>query len=101
VGIVFVIIGIYWAINVFPSKAPWIDKAIIALWTFVAAGICLYHVANIVSSRGVANEVIDVDPTTSVPSAEQRLQRLMELRAKQLISEEEYQKQRTIVINGI
>jgi hypothetical protein len=101
VGLVFIVIGVSLAIYIFPSDAHWLIKAFISLWTFVATGICLYHVANVVSARGVANEVIEVDSGARVPSTEERLQRLTDLRSKQLISEAEYQKQRSAIIDDL
>ena len=101
VGFVFMIIGVCLMIFIFPLEIPRFFKAFIVLWTFVAAGISLFHVANVVSARGVANEIIDVDAGAGAQSVEQRLQRLSDLQSKQLITEAEYQKQRAAIINDL
>ena len=95
VGIGFVCIGLFVAI---PAIGPFG-----ILWTLVAAGITIAHLYNAFSSRGIANEIIEVSDDDSQPSAdpEARLRKLDNLRAKSLISASEYERRRNEIIDQI
>lgn len=101
VGIVFVAIGITIASYVFPLGVPWFLKGFVALWTVVSAGICLYHCANVFSARGVADEVIELDDQAVTSSPKERLQRLADLKAKGVITEDEYQDRRKTIVDQL
>jgi hypothetical protein len=101
VGVIFIIVGIYMALYIFSSSAPWFAKAFIVLWTVIAAAIALYHCVNLLShkrARGIAD--IEKNPASS-NSTEERLRRLVELRKKGMIKEDEYQDRRKAIVNEL
>jgi hypothetical protein len=83
-------------------NAPWFVKAFAIFWTLGVASVCIYHVANLFRRRGVADRIVDTDSSDSSPRrTEDRLHELSNLRAKNLITEEEYQQRRTAILNEV
>ncbi len=74
-------------------------------WTIFALAITGYHAFNAFSSRGVATQEIDVEGFDSAPVTEgdesERMQRLESLRARSLITEEEYERKRAEIIERL
>ena len=102
IGLVFIAIGIGFSIHTFSQPVPWFAKAFCVLWTLLAAAITAYHALNLFSRRGIAHEIVDTDESgSSLRLTEQRLADLSSLRAKQLITEEEYQKRRTAILDDV
>jgi len=97
VGIVFIGIG---AFMVIPRAG-----AFGILWTLFAAGMTVYHAANIFSERGVAHEVVDFEtsmgPDTKEPDVESRLQKVESLKRQRLLTDEEYKQQRKRILDEI
>jgi hypothetical protein len=96
-GMVMVVIGVIWAIPTFGAFG--------VAWTIFALAITGYHAFNAFSSRGVATQEIDVEGFDSTPVTEgdesERLQRLESLRARNLITEEEYERKRAEIIERL
>jgi hypothetical protein len=92
VGIVFIGIGLFFAIPVFGAFG--------IFWTLVAVAITGFHAMNVFSDRGIAMTEIEVVGETSQPKADdempfdERLRRLVQLRVDELITEEEYRRKR-------
>jgi hypothetical protein len=75
------------------------------VWIFFLLAIIAYHAFNAFSDRGAATQEIDVegvepDPRTEGNAAD-RLERLEGLRAKNLITEDEYRKKRAEIIEHL
>jgi putative oligomerization/nucleic acid binding protein len=82
------------------DNPPWFVKIFPIVWTLIAASICIYHLSNLFRERGVADRVVETDQSDSTLSrTEHRLKELSDLRAKNLITEEEYQQRRTAILN--
>ena len=94
-GIVFIGLGVMWAVPTFGAFG--------VAWTIFALAIAGYHTLNAFSGRGVATEEIDVEGFDSAPITGEsgRLQRLESLRARNLITEEEYQRKRAEIIERL
>ncbi len=105
VGFFFIIFGIGFTREMWsktPENAPWFAKVFPIVWTCIAASICIYHVTNLVRQRGVADRVVDTDESVSPLSrTEHRLKELSDLRAKNLITEEEYQQRRKAILDEV
>ena len=75
------------------------------LWTLVAVGITVYHAFNAFSASGLATEEIEVEDSRDSHIAQNdpadRLERLKSLRMDGLITEEEYQKKRSEILNKL
>lgn len=100
VGIGFIVIGITVAI---PNAGAfgW-------FWTAIAFFITGYHVFNILSSNGVAEEVYEIASSQPAPTPsgdsetiENRIEKLASLKQKGLITETEYQTQREKIVSEI
>ena len=98
VGGGFIIIGVT---SVIPSSGffGW-------LWTFVAFCITGYHLFNIFSKNGVAEEVYSFEQGEKSrfyksDSIEERLKKLDELKSKNIISDKEYEKQRSNILSSL
>lgn len=94
----FVIFGVTKAISAF-GLFGWI-------WTLVAVCITGYHVFNLFSKNGIAEEVYSFEQSTNSNSdfsgsVEERLKKLNDLKNRNLISESEYEKQRSNIINSV
>jgi hypothetical protein len=61
VGLIFVVVGIFFSIRVFSLGAPLAAKAFSIGWTLVGTGHCVYHLANLFSRRGAAHNIVDTD----------------------------------------
>ncbi len=61
VGLIFVVLGIFFSIHVFSLSAPLAAKAFSIVWTLVATGHCVYHLANVFYRRGAAHDIVDTD----------------------------------------
>ena len=104
VGFFFIIFGIGFTRQMWTAKdnPPLFVKAFPIVWTCIAASICIYHVTNLVRQRGVADRVVDTDDSDSPLShTEHRLKQLSDLRAKNLITEEEYQQRRKAILDEV
>jgi hypothetical protein len=102
VGFFFIIFGIGFTRQMWTAKdnPPWFVKIFPIVWTLIAASICIYHLSNLFRDRGVADRIVDTDESDSpLFRTEQRLKDLSNLRAKNLITEEEYQERRTVILN--
>ena len=104
VAIGFVIFGITKAISDF-GLFGW-------LWTLVAISIAGYHLFNLFSKNGIAEGVYSLEQSTNSNSnsnsnsdtsgsVEERLKKLTDLKNRNIISESEYEKQRSNIINSI
>jgi hypothetical protein len=103
IGAAFIVIGITMSRQTFAdAKVPWFGKFFMVLWTVMAAAIFTYHVTNLIRRRGVADRIVDTDQPDSPPHrTEDRLKELSDLRAKNLISDQEYQNRRTQILNEV
>lgn len=95
VGLVFVGIGIFVAI----PQAGLFG----VVWTLVASGITITHLYNAFSSRGIANEIIEVsgDEPLETIDPETRLRTLNDLRSKSLITPSEYEQRRNDILKQL
>lgn len=98
VAIGFVIFGITKAISDF-GLFGW-------LWTLVAICVAGYHVFNLFSKNGIAEEVYSLEQSTNSnsdtsSSVEERIKKLTDLKNRKIISESEYEKQRSNIINSV
>jgi len=91
-GLVLIVFGITLVIPKFGAFG--------VAWTLVAIVIVGYHVFNIVSRRGVAVTEMDVEgfDSGSDDDSSSRLQHLENLRATNLITEQEYQRKRAEIV---
>jgi uncharacterized YccA/Bax inhibitor family protein len=75
------------------------------VWIFFLLAIIAYHAFNAFSDRGAATQEIDVEGFEPKPlaggNAADRLEHLESLRAKNLITEEEYRKKRAEIIEQL
>jgi hypothetical protein len=103
IGLVFIVFGIGLTRQIWAQpNAPVFVKAFPILWTAIAVSICIYHVINLFRQRGVADRVVDTDGSgATLHRTEQRLRELSGLRTKNLITEEEYQRRRTEILNQV
>ena len=104
VGLFMIFFGIGFTRQMWTAKdnPPLFVKAFPIVWTCIAASICIYHVTNLIRQRGVADRVVDTDDSDSPLSrTEHRLKELSGLRAKSLITEEEYQQRRAAILNDV
>jgi hypothetical protein len=103
IGAAFIVIGITMSRQTFAdAKVPWFRKFFMVLWTVMAAAIFTYHVTNLIRRRGVADRIVDTDQSDSpLGRTEHRLKELSDLRAKNLINEEEYQNRRIQILNEV
>jgi flagellar motor component MotA len=103
IGAAFIVIGITMSRQTFAdAKAPWFGKFFVILWTVMAAAIFTYHATNLIRRRGVADRIVDTDqPDSPLGRTENRLKELSDLRAKNLITEEEFQNRRTQILNEV
>lgn len=96
-GLVMAVLGVVWAIPTFGAFG--------VAWTLIALAITGYHAFNAFSDRGVATQEIDVEGFGATPAAEDtdadRLERLESLRARKLITEEEYREKRAEIIERL
>lgn len=96
-GIAMIVFGVIWAIPTFGAFG--------VVWTIFALAITGYHAFNAFSGKGVATQEIDVEGFDSAPvtanDESERLQRLEGLRARNLITEEEYQRKRAEIIERL
>ena len=96
-GIAFIGLGVVWAIPTFGAFG--------VVWTIFALAVTGYHAFNAFSGRGIATEEIDVEGFDSAPVRDgdeaDRLRRLESLRARNLITEEEYQRKRAGIIERL
>lgn len=98
VAIGFVVIGITEVISDF-GLFGW-------LWTLLVICIAGYHIFNLFSKNGVAEEVYSFEQSEKPNSnwsgsVEERLEKLKDLKNKNIISESEYEKQRSNIINSV
>jgi hypothetical protein len=95
VGLVFIGIGVFVAI---PKAGPFG-----VLWTLVATGMTIANLYNAFSSRGIANEIIEVSGDESLKNAnpEARLRTLDDLRSKSLITPSEYEQRRNEILKQL
>jgi len=104
VGFFFILFGIGFTREMWTAKdnPPWFVKIFPIVWTLIAASIFVYHVANLLRQRGVADRVVDTGESVSpFRGTEHRLKELSDLRAKNLITEEEFQQRRTAILNEV
>ena len=104
VGLFMIFFGIGFTRQMWAAKdnPPLFVKAFPIVWTCIAASICIYHLTNLIRRRGVADRIVETDQSDSALSrTEQRLKELSDLRAKSLITEEEYQQRRTAILNDV
>ena len=88
-----------WAVK---DKAPGFVMVFPIFWTAIIVVFCVYHLANLLRRRGAAETVVETDHSDApVRRSEQRLNELSDLRAKNLITEEEYQQRRTTILNQL
>jgi hypothetical protein len=75
------------------------------LWTVMAVAMTAYGAFNAFSARGLATHEIDVensgDSGADHDDAAGRLERLKRLRIDELITEEEYQRKRSEIVNKL
>jgi len=76
------------------------------LWTCIAFCITGYHLFNIFSKNGIAEEVYSFEQGEKTHfrksnSIEERLKQLDELKTKNIISDKEYEKQRSNILNSL
>jgi Short C-terminal domain len=95
VGLGFVFLGLFVAIPKFGMFG--------VFWTLVAVVITVAHLYNAFSSRGIANEIIEVSDEEPRAGAdpEARLRKLDELRSKSLISDSEYEQRRSKILDQL
>lgn len=72
----------------------------------MAIFIASYHILNLFSKNGIAEEVYSFEQSTNPnsnfsDSVEERLKKLNDLKNKNLISESEYEKQRSNIVNSV
>ena len=98
-SLLFVGIGVFFAIpNLKESgDAVWIG----VVWTLIAVGGVIYNGINAFSDRGIASEEIQYDSDASALPASERLIELENLKQKNLISTEEYERKRIRIIDEI
>lgn len=99
-SIAFVLLGVGYVIPNFGAFG--------VLWTIFALAIGAYHAFNLLSDRGVAEQVVEFDASNEArpdappaASAEERLRGLDDLRQKGLLSEDEYQQQRKKIVGEL
>jgi Short C-terminal domain len=75
------------------------------LWTLMAVAMTAYSAYSAFSGRGVATQEIDIEDSShsliSQNDAADRLERLKRLHMDGLITEEEYQKKRSEIVNKL
>jgi hypothetical protein len=95
VGIVFVGIGLF---VVIPSAG-----AFGIFWTLLAGAIAVYHAINLFSDDGFASSKIIEEggsrPETESLPFDERIRRLDQLRKDGLVTDDEYQRKRTELMN--
>jgi hypothetical protein len=106
IGLFFIIFGIGFTRQMWTAKdnPPWFVKIFPIVWTVMAVSICIYHLSNLFRTRGVADRIIDTDHSDSdspLQRTEHRLKQLSDLRAKNLITDEEYQQRRTAILDEV
>lgn len=77
-------------------------------WTLMALIITGHHAVNLFSAKGVADEVVEFEvsaqpdsPAAPIESIESRLTKLEQLKQAGFVSEQEYDEQRTRILNDI
>lgn len=97
VGIALVVVGVSAVVPEFGAFG--------LLWTLVALGITVFSAINAFTTRGVAGEVVEFDPSTQPTpeprrrdSVEDRLSRLEQLRRRGLLSDAEFHEQRNRIL---
>lgn len=77
----------------------------VVVWILFMLAIIAYHAFNAFSDRGAATHEVDVEGFESDPlaggNAADRLERLESLRAKNLITKDEYRKKRAEIIEQL
>ena len=102
VGAFMVVFGIGFTRQMWAARdnPPWFVKIFPIVWTAIAATICIYHLTNLFRRGGVAHDIVDTDGAVSpLGRTEARLSELSQLRAKKLITDEEYQARRTAILD--
>ena len=81
-----------------------IGHPFLILWTLVAAGITAYHLINVFSDQAPPLEEVhferDNERRPDEPTAD-RLRRLEQLRAENLITEDEHDRKRAEILRGL
>src|SRR5262245_34676544 len=96
VALIMTVLGITWIIPIFGTFG--------VFWTLMAGAMTVYAAYNAFSARGAATEIeIEDSGATSISQndAADRLERLKGLRMDGLITEEEYQRKRSEIINKL
>ncbi|KIL53759.1 hypothetical protein KP77_00200 [Jeotgalibacillus alimentarius] len=94
-GIAFLILGITVAIPQFGLFG--------VIWTLIAAGITIFHAINAFSDKGVSEYDVNIEDqplsNTTGDSYEEKIRQLHRLKEEGLITEEEFQKKKTELLN--
>ncbi len=88
----------------FPGSKSVMIPLFFVVWVLVAAGVIAYHWTNATRRGGVPTNIIESEEDAGdVPPrpAADRLQELEDLRARQLISEPEYQAKRQEILREL
>lgn len=75
------------------------------VWTLVAVAITGYHAVNVFSNKGVSTYEVDIQENNTMHSSEpenfeEKLRQLHRLKEDRIISEEEYEKKKTELLNA-